>query len=114
MKFRHAPASGKPPQEVHHEEVFGDVRVMLQLQEAHPPAVGGAAGEREEVIQLFRQLNEESGITVILVTHDPSVAHSARRTVVLRDGEIVEDTPDFTRAMQILRSGEFDPSEPEA
>src|SRR5262249_51940948 len=61
----------------------------------------------KEVIQLFRQLNEESGITVILVTHDPTVAHAARRIIVLHDGEVVEDTPDFAHAMQILRAGEF-------
>src|SRR5437762_13598649 len=36
----------------------------------------------KEVIHLFRQLNEESGITVIIVTHDHAVAHAARRIVV--------------------------------
>ena len=54
-----------------------------------------------EVIQLFRDLNEQ-GITVILVTHDPAVARAARRIIVLRDGEVVEDTTDFARAMQAL------------
>ena len=62
----------------------------------------------KEVIQLFRKLNEESGITVILVTHDQAVAHSARRIVVLRDGEIVEDTTDFSHAMQALHSSELE------
>jgi ABC-type lipoprotein export system ATPase subunit len=61
----------------------------------------------KEVIKLFKDLNEESGITVILVTHDQDVAHAARRVVVLRDGEIVEDTPDFARAMHALRHGDF-------
>jgi ABC-type lipoprotein export system ATPase subunit len=60
----------------------------------------------KEVIQLFRQLNEESGITVILVTHDQDVARTARRIVVLRDGEIVEDSSDFTRAMHALHGSE--------
>ena len=62
----------------------------------------------KEVIQLFRDLNKDSGITVILVTHDQAVAHVARRIVVLRDGEVVDDTPDFTRAMQSLHSGELE------
>lgn len=57
-----------------------------------------------EVISLFRDLNEEHGLTVILVTHDPSIAKNAKRTIVLRDGEVVEDTADFTRAMEALRS----------
>ncbi len=56
----------------------------------------------KEVIQLFREMNEERGITVILVTHDQDVARVARRIIVLRDGEIVEDTEDFKRAMHAL------------
>jgi ABC-type lipoprotein export system ATPase subunit len=45
----------------------------------------------EEVIALIRELNEVDKITIILVTHDASVAAHAKRTLVLRDGEIVED-----------------------
>jgi ABC-type lipoprotein export system ATPase subunit len=46
----------------------------------------------KEVMELFNHLNLEDGITIILVTHDPEVARFARRTVVLRDGEIVGDS----------------------
>ena len=63
-----------------------------------------------EVIELFRELNEEQQITVILVTHDPNVARNARRTLVLRDGEVVEDTEDFAIAKAAL---EYDPLAPE-
>ncbi len=59
-----------------------------------------------DIIQLFRQLNEENGLTVILVTHDQAVARNARRVVVLRDGEIVADTTDFDQAIQSLHSME--------
>ncbi len=55
-----------------------------------------------EVIELFRKLNEEQQITVILVTHDANVARNARRTIVLRDGEVVEDTEDFQLAKAAL------------
>jgi len=58
-----------------------------------------------EVIALFRELNESSGITVILVTHDANVAKNAKRVVVLRDGGIVCDTLDFRQALQVLQSG---------
>jgi putative ABC transport system ATP-binding protein len=58
-----------------------------------------------EVITLFRELNESSGITVILVTHDANVAKNAKRVVVLRDGGIVCDTTDFRQALQILQTG---------
>lgn len=58
-----------------------------------------------EVIAMFRELNEKNGITVILVTHDQNVARNAKRTVVLRDGQIVCDTTDFSQATQALQSG---------
>jgi ABC-type lipoprotein export system ATPase subunit len=40
----------------------------------------------KEVLQMFRQLNEAEGLTVILVTHDPSIAAVARRNIRLADG----------------------------
>ena len=60
----------------------------------------------KEIIQLFRDLNEQSGITLILVTHDQGVARSARRSVVLRDGEVVADTTDFNQALQAMHFDE--------
>ena len=60
----------------------------------------------KEVIQLFRQLNQESAITVILVTHDQDVARTARRIVVLRDGVIIHDSSDLAQAMQALHADE--------
>ncbi|MEA2687456.1 MAG: putative transport system ATP-binding protein [Candidatus Eremiobacteraeota bacterium] len=47
----------------------------------------------EEVMALFRRLNEERGMTVMLVTHEPDVAAHARRLVTFRDGSIVSDEP---------------------
>jgi ABC-type lipoprotein export system ATPase subunit len=46
----------------------------------------------QEVMDLFRQLNQEEGITLIVVTHNQEVAEHARRTIVLRDGEVVGDS----------------------
>ena len=48
-----------------------------------------------EVIEILGRLNCEDGITIILVTHDQSVARHARRLLVLRNGGIVEDTADL-------------------
>jgi len=42
----------------------------------------------EEVMALFQRLNRERGITIILVTHEPDLAHHSRRIVRLRDGLI--------------------------
>ncbi len=46
----------------------------------------------EEIMRVFRQLNEDQNITVVIVTHEPDIAAWARRTVVFRDGVIVDDS----------------------
>jgi putative ABC transport system ATP-binding protein len=43
-----------------------------------------------EVMALLQELND-SGITIVLVTHEPDIADYASRCVVLRDGEILSD-----------------------
>jgi len=43
-----------------------------------------------EIMRLFDELNSQ-GKTLILVTHDTSVAHNARRALRLRDGQIESD-----------------------
>jgi len=43
-----------------------------------------------EILDLFRQLHDE-GQTVVIVTHDPSVAACCKRLVRLHDGHIAED-----------------------
>lgn len=57
-----------------------------------------------EVIELLRQLNEQTDITVVLVTHDQEIARHARRILVLKDGQILEDTTEFERALHALYS----------
>jgi ABC-type lipoprotein export system ATPase subunit len=57
-----------------------------------------------EIIALFKELNEKSGLTIILVTHDQDVAKHARRIVALRDGLIVADTPNLSQALDALHS----------
>lgn len=44
----------------------------------------------KEILQMFQQLNQEDGITIIIVTHDPEVAKYAMRTIVMLDGMIVD------------------------
>jgi ABC-type lipoprotein export system ATPase subunit len=44
-----------------------------------------------ELMSVFRLLNQEQGMTVLVVTHDPAVARGTDRIVVLRDGRIVND-----------------------
>jgi putative ABC transport system ATP-binding protein len=44
-----------------------------------------------EIMSIFKNLNGEKGLTVILVTHDPAVAAQARRIIRVRDGMVVEN-----------------------
>ena len=55
-----------------------------------------------DIMALFRKLNEDEGLTVILVTHDLEIAKRARRALVLVDGEVVVDTTDFDQAAEVL------------
>ena len=65
----------------------------------------------KEVIGLLDDLNAEGGITVILVTHDQDIARNAKRILVLRDGLLVEDTPDFKLATKALHTADDTDSE---
>jgi putative ABC transport system ATP-binding protein len=44
-----------------------------------------------EIMELLARLNDERGITIVMVTHEPDMAAFAKRVVVFRDGHIVED-----------------------
>jgi ABC-type antimicrobial peptide transport system, ATPase component len=45
----------------------------------------------QEIMELFTQLNEEQGITIVLVTHEPDIARYAKRLVHIVDGRIEHD-----------------------
>ncbi len=45
----------------------------------------------KDVLALFRRLNAESGITIMLVTHDQGIAALADRLISFRDGAVVGD-----------------------
>ncbi len=45
----------------------------------------------EEIMTIFRRLNEEQGITIILVTHESDIAEHTQRIVRLADGRVIED-----------------------
>jgi putative ABC transport system ATP-binding protein len=53
------------------------------------------------VMQLFQELGR-SGITVLLVTHEPDIAEYASRVIVMRDGRIVSDTQRRPRLAEVL------------
>lgn len=45
----------------------------------------------EELMELLQELNRESGITIVLVTHESDIAAHTRRVVEVRDGRVVND-----------------------
>lgn len=45
-----------------------------------------------EVMDLFQNLNQK-GKTIVFVTHEPDIATLSKRTITLRDGHIIKDSP---------------------
>ncbi|MBZ5566421.1 MAG: ABC transporter ATP-binding protein [Acidobacteriia bacterium] len=58
-----------------------------------------------EIMDIFQRLNEERGLTIVLVTHEPDIAQFAKRNLFFRDGKIRRD--DFLsnrpRAAEVLK-----------
>jgi len=50
-----------------------------------------------EIMGIFQELNGR-GMTVVMVTHEFDIARYATRTIVMRDGRVVHDTPVSARA----------------
>ena len=44
-----------------------------------------------EIMAIFQRLNRESGITLMMVTHEPDIAAHASRVIRFRDGRILDD-----------------------
>lgn len=71
-------------------------RVAIAVALANEPQIlladeptGAVDSKTSNMIQdLFRQLNEEIGITIIIVTHDISLANKVNRVVMISDGKI--------------------------
>jgi putative ABC transport system ATP-binding protein len=52
-----------------------------------------------EIMGLLQQLNTQHGITIILVTHETDIVPFAKRVVVLKDGQVREDSPVLGRIL---------------
>jgi ABC-type lipoprotein export system ATPase subunit len=46
----------------------------------------------QDILSLFSRLNQQQGITIILVTHDSNIAHHAKRIIQISDGVIEGDS----------------------
>src|SRR5436190_3126317 len=54
----------------------------------------------QQILELFDEL-VEAGKTIILVTHDPSVAHRCQRVIRLHDGRVQSDERNAKRVVQV-------------
>ena len=45
----------------------------------------------EEVIAILTSLHAEQGITLVMITHDPDIAHHCQRIIHLKDGQVVSE-----------------------
>ena len=46
-----------------------------------------------EIMEILQRLNQEEGLTVVLVTHEPDIALYAKRVLEFRDGKVRRDYP---------------------
>jgi putative ABC transport system ATP-binding protein len=58
---------------------------------ADEPTANLDSGTSGDLLDMMRDLNEETGMTFVFSTHDETVMERARRLVVLRDGTIFQD-----------------------
>ena len=59
-----------------------------------------------EIMDILQTLNNEQGLTIVLVTHEPDIAQFAKRTLLFRDGKLMRDSlvQDRLVAREVLKS----------
>lgn len=57
---------------------------------ADEPTGNIASVQAEEIMSIFKKLNND-GHTIVMITHEPDIAHHAKRIISIRDGKIIKD-----------------------
>ncbi|MDA0734421.1 MAG: ABC transporter ATP-binding protein [Chloroflexi bacterium] len=47
----------------------------------------------QDIVAILEGLNQQEGLTVVIITHEPDIAAATRRIISMRDGQIIEDRP---------------------
>lgn len=58
---------------------------------ADEPSGNLDTAKRDEILELFCYLNKREAMTILLITHDSTVAQAAKRNIQMLDGRIVGD-----------------------
>jgi putative ABC transport system ATP-binding protein len=74
-----------------------------QLLVADEPTGSLDSANGDAVLGLIRELNRESGLTVLLATHAPHVADAATRVLHMRDGRFVDEREESPRVPKGFR-----------
>jgi len=88
MNHKQAELSGGEQQRVAIARALANDPRFLLMDEPTGNIDSKTAGE---IIGLIKRLNNEKGVTIIMVTHDPRLSKQAKRTVQMLDGLIVQE-----------------------
>lgn len=78
------------------QQVVGVARAIIgspKLLLADEPTGNLHSEQSEQIMELFKKLNEEDGVTIIQVTHSEKMASYGNRIINLKDGAMVEENP---------------------
>ncbi len=84
--------------------LLNDPRLIL----ADEPTGNLDTGTGAEIIDLFKTLNREKGITIVFVTHDPEVASRGQRIIHFKDGLVEREEAGGRAASAISASSSED------
>ena len=83
--------------------LVGEPRIVL----ADEPTGALDTKVAQEIMDLFKEINREMGVLVMIITHDPRIAAQCTRRVVLRQGLVVpeDETEAALSAIEVSRFG---------
>ena len=57
---------------------------------ADEPTANLDTASTKQILELFRELNKETGLTILMVTHEPDDMNYVSKVIWLKDGELAE------------------------